>query len=573
MKKKTIALKNIAVLAALSLATIACNEDFSTLDSDLINSDNNSHFNSETSLYDVITYNRALGGEGAQFRPVQSNNLPSNLLGIYDDPTYGRTTASFVTQLAQSTSDPSFGEGTQIDSVVMTIPFYSSVTGTADEGGNTYELDSIFGDAHIKLSLYESNYFLRGFDPNSEFNESQRYYSNGATSLTEIIDPASLEGTPIVELLSDTEPSVLDNFKPSETQIILTEPSDDEVAEGEEPEYEVTERLAPALRVKLDPTYWNEKIIAKEGDAVLSNSNNFNNYFRGIYFKVEAIGESGHMSMLNMSSTSANITIYYTKDPSVEDGDRIEASYTLTFSGNRVNFFENNFNLPLLDGDELNGDEKLYLKGGQGSMAIIKLFDGEDTDENTESDNTFENFKSFFAQTDEEGKFAKRRRLINEANLVFHVDQSLVNGQEPDRIYLYDIDNERYLADYLGDLASTTSPLYSRTNHLGKLERVNDEADGEGIKYKLRITEHVKSLIENDSTNVKLGLVVSTNVNLEVNSSTGLPTNQAKMLTADDVKVPVSSVLSPRGTVLFGNNTADEDKKVYLEIFYTEPEN
>ncbi|OMP32527.1 DUF4270 domain-containing protein [Mangrovimonas sp. DI 80] len=573
MKKKTIALKNIAVLAALSLATIACNEDFSTLDSDLINSDNNSHFNSETSLYDVITYNRALGGEGAQFRPVQSNNLPSNLLGIYDDPTYGRTTASFVTQLAQSTSDPSFGEGTQIDSVVMTIPFYSSVTGTADEGGNTYELDSIFGDAHIKLSLYESNYFLRGFDPNSEFNESQRYYSNGATSLTEMIDPASLEGTPIAELLSDTEPSVLDNFKPSETQIILTEPSDDEVAEGEEPEYEVTERLAPALRVKLDPTYWNEKIIAKEGDAVLSNSNNFNNYFRGIYFKVEAIGESGHMSMLNMSSTSANITIYYTKDPSVEDGDRIEASYTLTFSGNRVNFFENNFTLPLLDGDELDGDEKLYLKGGQGSMAIIKLFDGENIDENTESDNTFENFKNFFAQTDEEGKFVKRRRLINEANLVFHVDQSQVNGQEPDRIYLYDIDNERYLADYLGDLASTTSPLYSRTNHLGKLERVDDEADGEGIKYKLRITEHVKSLIENDSTNVKLGLVVSTNVNLEVNSSTGLPTNQAKMLTADDVKVPVSSVLSPRGTVLFGNNTPDEDKKVYLEIFYTEPEN
>ncbi|WMI69243.1 DUF4270 domain-containing protein [Mangrovimonas sp. YM274] len=571
MKKKTIALKNIAVLAVLSLAAIGCNEDFSTLDSDLINSDNNSHFNSETSLYDVITYNRALGGEGDQFRPVQTNNLPSSLLGIYDDPTYGRTTASFVTQLAQSTSDPSFGEGTQIDSVVMTIPYFSNVTGIADEGGNTYELDSIFGDGHIKLSLFESNYFLRGFDPSSEFDESQRYYSNKATSLTEMIDPATLEGTPITEVPSLTEPPTLDNFRPSEGQIVLTQPS--EVEEGQEPENEVSERLAPALRVKLNPSYWHQKIIAKEGDPVLSNSNNFNDYFRGIYFKVEAIGDSGNMSMLNLSSSSANITIYYTKDPSVEDGDRIEATYTLTFTGNSVNFFDNAFNLPLMDGNELDGDEKLYLKGGQGSMAIVKLFDGENIDENPENTNTFENFKNFFAQTDEDGNFVKRKRLINEANLVFYVDQSQVNGQEPDRIYLYDIDNERYLADYLGDIPSTTSPLYSRTNHLGKLERVNDEVTGEGVKYKLRITEHVKSLIENDSTNVKLGLVVSTNVNLEINNSTGAATKQAKILTQDDVKVPVSSILSPRGTVLYGNNTADEEKKVYLEIFYTEPEN
>ena len=31
-------------------------------------------------------------------------------------------------------------------------------------------------------------------------------------------------------------------------------------------------------------------IIDKEGDAVLSNANNFNNYFRGLYFKAGAFG-------------------------------------------------------------------------------------------------------------------------------------------------------------------------------------------------------------------------------------------------------------------------------------------
>ena len=43
----------------------------------------------------------------------------------------------------------------------------------------------------------------------------------------------------------------------------------------------------------------------------------------------------------------------------------------------------------------------------------------------------------------------------------------------------------------------------------------------------------------------------------------------------DAKKLPVSSILSPQGTVLFGNNTSatNENKKLYLEIFYTEPNN
>jgi hypothetical protein len=31
--------------------------------------------------------------------------------------------------------------------------------------------------------------------------------------------------------------------------------------------------------------------------------------------------------------------------------------------------------------------------------------------------------------------------------------------------------------------------------------------------------------------------------------------------------------LSPKGTVVYGNNTADEAKKAKLTIYYTEPEN
>ena len=63
------------------------------------------------------------------------------------------------------------------------------------------------------------------------------------------------------------------------------------------------------------------------------------------------------------------------------------------------------------------------------------------------------------------------------------------------------------------NLYNDTQPSLSENNHLGPLQRDDDEPDGKGIKYKLRITEHINNLFIRDSTNVKLGLAGSSNVN------------------------------------------------------------
>ncbi len=205
----------------------------------------------------------------------------------------------------------------------------------------------------------------------------------------------------------------------------------------------------------------------------------------------------------------------------------------------------------------------MLLKGQQGAIAEISLFNGETAD----GDNAFEDFKDFFSERNPDGSFLKSKRLINEANLVFYVNQDLVNGNEPDRLYLYDVTNNRPLVDYDFDNANTTFPRFSRTNHLGLLQR--ETSTDEGIKYKMRITEHLNNLILNDSTNVKLGIAVSANINLE-NSFF-----QVDVLTSNDddaKRVPISSVVYPKSTILYGNNTTNEEKKLYLEVFYTEPE-
>ncbi|MEH6534851.1 MAG: DUF4270 domain-containing protein [Psychroserpens sp.] len=547
MKKRKIALRNLAVLTLLVSCFIACDKDFADIDSDIINNDTATHFDTDSRDFDVIAYTKVLD-------PVQTNGLPVNLLGVYNDPIYGVSTASIVSEVESSIINPTFGENVVMDSVVLSIPYFSTPTEVTDDGATIYELDSVFGSSAIKLSLFESNYFLRDFDPSGEISDVQKYYSNMSTGL-DFIASSQLEGTPL-NLEGDGEDNVIEEFTPSNVQIRLLD------EEGE-----LSNRLIPGLRVKLDTTYWRTKIVDKEGEPELSNQNNFNDYFRGIYFKAEGITADGNMSILNLTAPTTNITIYYTRDSDIEDADPVISTYAINFRGNRVNFISNED--PILPGNETTGDELLRLKGGQGSVAQIKLFNGEDIDEDNSIDNVFEAFKNEFVETDEDGNFVSIKKLVNEANLVFYVNQEMVDSNEPERLYIYDTENQVPLTDYFLDFANTTFPEFSRISHLGRLQRVNDEADGDGIKYKVRITQHINNLLLRDSTNVKLGLAVSGNINLESNT----PQFDVLNGTTTEESIPVSMIVSPKGTILYGNNTSNEEKKLYLEIFFTEQNN
>ena len=569
MNKNKFALQ-LGVLCFLVTSFIACDKDFSTLESDIITSDVATNFDvlrmSETNpeFTDIITYTDVI-------EPVQTNGLGLNSIGIYDDVAYGRTTTSFVSQLTTSSFISDFGEQVKIDSVVLYLPYFSSIEDIDDDENITYEIDSVFGREPFRLSLYESNYFIRDFDPDAEFDEIQPYFSNMSASTSEMISEASLEGVELtfVDYNEDTgEFDPIDNtIEISEEGYVLTASEENE--DGEE---EVTSRNQfPGIRVLLDTTFWHNKIISKAGDPVLEGQNTFSEYFRGLYFKAEPINDDGSFIILNTAGQTSNITIYYTRliANSDEEGATEQATYTLNFGPNRINFINNEFTTVITDGDDVNGDARLFLKGGEGSIAKFKLFNGTDLDDDDDTMNTFEAWKSDFVETDSEGNFVRAKRIVNEANLVFYVDQNLVDGDEPDRLYLYDVDNKQPLDDYFIDISNSGLPSLSKSTHLGPLQRVDDEPDGDGIKYKFTITEHINNLLLRDSTNVELGLSVSLNVNLE-----DLVT-QRQVQTGDnsDFTVPVSSVISPRGTVLHGSNTEDSAKKVYLEIYYTEPNN
>lgn len=596
MKKNKKLLKNLALLAIITTAFAACERDFASLESNVLNSENTTHFNADVVTYPIVTYNKKISA-------FQSNRLPSNLLGYYNDPVFGSYSANFVGQLSPNIFNPQFGENVVLDSVILTVPYYSRVIGTNEEGGSDYSLDSVYIDTPIKLSIYQNNYFLREFDPNSDLNQSQKYYSNGALSESVQINPADLEG----QLIYDAE------FIPSEKQIVLEGLND----EGEPDSTFVAPSMRLHIQDEYDDTYWQQLLFDKEDEPELSNRNNFLNYFRGLYFKAEGISGSGSMAMLNFNSTDANVKVYYTSDRdntdedndgipdyadvdsngdsvnnngSDTDGDGIndtydvdqtegidtnnngiddalefvKGEYTMNFYRNLINLMDNNF-ITVPDGDENLGDEKLYLKGGEGYMAVIDLFNGTVEDENGDPQDAFENFNDLFRKP--EGENTSQKRIINEAYLEFYVDQSTVQGNEPDRVLIYNLSDNTALVDYFIDQSVSGTTVNAKIDHLAPLKREDDDPEGDGIKYKIRITEHLKNIFVNDSTNVKLGLTVMSGVS-SVNMQALLDDSH------EHVKaVPNGALLSYRGTVLFGNNTTNEAKKAKLTIYYTEPEN
>merc|ERR1711974_123308 len=112
---------------------------------------------------------------------------------------------------------------------------------------------------------------------------------------------------------------------------------------------------------------------------------------------------------------------------------------------------------------------------------------------------------------------------VNEANLTFYVNQQLAdNGEkEPERIFVYDLNNNTILFDYTIDFTqNATDPVNSRILHLGRLTRTQNESgsttdeEETGIFYKIKMTEYVKNIIQNDSTNTRIGVAVSPNVEI-----------------------------------------------------------
>jgi len=506
---------------AVISAFVSCDEDFSEIGGEII--DNPS--NVESRDYEVNAFTKKINS-------VQTNNTSNFFLGVTNNDFYGKSVASIVSEVRLSTFDPEFGENVQLDSVVLKIPYYATEVAST-EGRTSYELDSIYGSGSFNLSIFETNYLLNDLDPEAGFETVQKYYSDQQELFEQ-----NIIGAAIYEQ---------NNFVPSERAF-----------DSYEVGVDGTDTIAntPSLRLKLPVDYFKTKIIDKQGSNVLSSNADFKNYFRNLYLRAEENGSEGTQIFFNLNNQNANITLYYRSDRVVsqEVEQDVRGSYTLNFSsGNKVNLLEGDYPDAVLQEIEMQsleaGAENLFIKGQQGSIAVIELFPEESILEGLREESI----------------------LVNEASLQFFVNRDLYGEENPERLYLYDLTNNTYLGDYLVDAGfNSIDPSRSLTSFSSPLQVEEGE---DGYYYTLRITNHITNILNNDADNVKLGLVTVPNINTVVsrNSQGGVggALNTALRNSGDLNRIPAGTVLTPKGTVLHGPNSADETKRLKLTIFYT----
>jgi Domain of unknown function (DUF4270) len=549
-------LKSILLIATVILFA-SCDKDYNSVGTSIVGDD---HFGqSSDKNTTVIAYTRKTGA-------VQTNDLAVTPFGVYDDPNFGKTIGSYATQLELSsvapTIDPLLLQN--VTSVVLNVPYFSTFISTDSNSDSTYELvkDSIIGSltSKIDLGVYENHYSLNSFDPfNSEF---QHFYSN------QDADFDFQKGNKL-NTSSDTAQNTQFVFSTSENRIPTTTYSTGVVT---------TVRSAPSMRLDLDKARFQSLLFTNATTANLASNTAFKNYCQGLYFKVNQVGTDKIMAMMNFRK--GTITVKYTEKTSTTDATLIEKNIVMNLSGTSASMLTNSFGssgtaynaLPNM-GNTTAGDDKIYLKGGEGSVAIIELF-GKDIEKYDSNLGIFTIGSNNIADELEHLRHPidGKKWLINEANLTFYVDDATMSSsaKDPNRIFLYDVNNKRPVIDYYYDASTNSATNYSKYIHSGLIVK---NASGRGTSYKVRITNYIRNLVNKDSTNVKLGLSVTQAITTQTFGRVNVSTASLTQVQKNAYYYPVASVINPFGTILWGNTASvAEDKKLKLEIWYTKPD-
>ncbi len=593
-------------------ALLACNKEYFSVGAELYNPQ---FEDLESVVFPVYSYQESMS-------KVQTNNLPNIHLGEYNDDFYGTIESSFVSQLDVSYINI-FGDfsqeqelqGSDIDirvineeevlsAVYLDIPFFNNRNDTDTDGvidlydvdpndsssdsdsdgisdidelraelnplsndsdgdgildpddddnsgydsqRKVYEIDSLYGNrkATFDLKVYELTYYLNSFDIQNNFESYAMYYSDqdfyadgfSGQVLHDDTITLNLEEVPILYYQDDPETTVIET---------------DEIEYYE----------SPRIRVPLNTEFFQRRVMNFEGLDQLKNTDNFNHHLRGLIVKAENLSDDLYM-LLNISGAQVvleyNYNWYNSQGTATLDDDVIERrkkSNSIPLGGITVNHFsyqDSNQEVQRVISSSSEGlpSNKIFLQGSR-LTSRIKLF----TDNEFDLDNVISDL-------------ASQDIIINEANLIFNIDHSAHDYSHdllPNRIYLYSYDNGQTIEDYNKDftidfnLGSVNANKYVFGGLL--------EYDSNNIpeRYKFNITNHVNNIINKDSLNFDLGLVVNSDIeDITLRQAFSNPKN-------DKLLIPTSVITSPHSVVLHGSHPKDSvnvSKRLILEVLYT----
>ena len=600
----------LLIIFSLSLFT-SCNKDYYSVGIELLDQQFQD-LKSET--FPIFSYQESL-------ERVQTNNLSNVHLGVFNDDFFGQTNSGFISQLNVALLE-TFGEWNQneetegsltdirvineqeeLTAVYLDLPFYNNtndsdgygvidaydadpnnVESDSDNDGlsdiiefqaginplsndsdndgildpddtdnssynveqRVYEIDSVFGNrnAEFDLKVYELTYYLSSLDPANNFESLKEYFSDddfykkGYYGKTLHDDRVSLDFNEVPVLYNEDDPTT----DPDElTQVNYFE--------------------TPRIRIPLDTEFFQRSVMNLEGSEKIVNQANFNNFFKGIIVRAENFSDDLYM-MLDIFNARIVLEYNYnsyntngTDDISDDSIDRKKTSSIIPLGGVTINLYDQvNFDQKILT--EVNSSaenipsEKIYLNGSK-FISKLKLF----SDDNSISD--------------ELSSFMSKNVLINEANIVLHLDDNINNSSHkflPERLYIYSYDNGDPIEDYNKDFSIDFSPTAINSNKFRFGGMLQYDSNNKPTSYKFNITNHVSNIVRYDSLNIDLGLTTMSNIDDVFTLKNGYLPNMKK------VSLPSSSLLLPFPVALFGSSPdqANLSKRIKLEVLYTE---
>ena len=604
--------QKILYFILFSVLLASCNKEYFSVGAELYNT----QFEDINSVvFPVYSYQESMA-------KVQTNNLPNAQLGKYDHDFYGTIESSFVSQLDVSYINI-FGDFSQeqerngsetdirvineeevLSAVYLDIPFFNNrndsdtdgvidlydvdpydsnsdsdsdgisdinelraelnpLSNDSDGDGildpddddnsgydsqrKVYEIDSIYGNrnASFDLKVYELTYYLNSLDIAENFEQyamyfsDQNFYDEGFSGHVLHDNNISLNFDEVPILYYQDDP---------ETTVIET----DQIAYYE----------SPRIRVPLNVEFFQRRVMNFEGLDQLKNADNFNHHLRGLIVKAENFSDDLYM-LLDISNTQIvleyNYNFYNSKGTVSLDDDVIERrkkSSSIPLGGVSVNHFDYqdyNEEVRQVISSSLEGapSDKIFLQGSRLSSKI-KLFAENEFD----LDNVIQDLSS-------------QDIIINEANLIFNIDQSSHDSSRdflPNRLYLYSYDNGMTIEDYNMDFTIDYNLGSVNANKYVFGGLLEYDSNNVPERYKFNITNHVNNIINKDSLNIDLGLVVNSDIeDITLRRAFSNPQNTK-------VLIPQSVITSPHSVVLYGSHPKDSinlSKRLLLEVLYT----
>ena len=382
--------------------------------------------------------------------------LDSVVLGAFTEAQFGLQKPDYITQVRLSAFAPDFGDNPVLDSAVMVIkPAYhaDSITTTTTEDYTYNDADNTNVAAKKVVSSYRiKKYGKTKLDGNTVFNIKVHEVTDflGSTSDSIMSNKAVATGA---ELGSKT-------FKGSVTSVKITKDTDNS---------ELYNRDAN-IRIPLDSTFFQNKIIAKEGSAQLADAATFIRYFRGLKISVQE--NDGYL--FKFAPNAVEVNLYYKNDQKVDNVTKRKAqTLALNLGSSNVHYSKINYDRTgspsdLISGDEINGEPKLFLQGMGGSGAGFKIPET--------------------ALNDLKTKFKNDKVGIISAKIRIYIDETAWNNKYTKPNYF--VVQQKGLYSFLDDMSALS--LTGKYN-LVKKHNVNSET-----YYDIGITQTLKDVIEKE---------------------------------------------------------------------------